>query len=122
MASVNQTRPHCVNQIGKTHSKPLVARHGRGTAWARQGHSMGTAWARHAMCESAFRVHRSSCAEATSASQLVARLQAAPTTTLPLSQGTTVRCKWRKDPTLGRIVAAADIQSHLLWFEVRALL
>jgi hypothetical protein len=31
-ASVNQTRPHCVNQIGKTHSKPLVARHGRGTA------------------------------------------------------------------------------------------
>ena len=42
-ASVNQTRPHCVNQIGKTHSKPLAARHGRGTAWAR-----------HAMCESAF--------------------------------------------------------------------
>jgi len=34
MASVNQTRPHCVNQIGKTHSKPLAARHGRGTAWA----------------------------------------------------------------------------------------
>jgi len=27
MASVNQTRPHCVNQMGKTHSKPLVARH-----------------------------------------------------------------------------------------------
>ena len=43
MASVNQTRPHCVNQMGKTHSKPLEARHGRGTAWAR-----------HAMCESAF--------------------------------------------------------------------
>ena len=42
MASVNQTRPHCVNQMGKTHSKPLTARHGRGTAWAR-----------HAMCESA---------------------------------------------------------------------
>jgi hypothetical protein len=40
---VNQTRPHCVNQMGKTHSKPLAARHGRGTAWAR-----------HAMCESAF--------------------------------------------------------------------
>jgi hypothetical protein len=40
-ASVNQTRPHCVNQTGKTHSKPLVARHGRGTAWAR-----------YAMCES----------------------------------------------------------------------
>ena len=44
MASVNQTRPHCVNQMGKTHSKPLAARHGRGTIWAR-----------HAMCESALR-------------------------------------------------------------------
>jgi hypothetical protein len=43
MASVNQTRPHCVNQVGKTHSKPSAARHGKGTAWAR-----------HAMCESAF--------------------------------------------------------------------
>ena len=43
MASVNQTRPHCVNQMGERHSKPLAARHGRGTAWA---------W--HAMCESAF--------------------------------------------------------------------
>jgi len=32
MTSVNQTRPHCVNQMGKTHSKPLAARHGRGTA------------------------------------------------------------------------------------------
>ena len=42
MESVNQTRLHCVNQMGKTHSKPLVARHGRGTAWAQ-----------HAMCESA---------------------------------------------------------------------
>jgi hypothetical protein len=41
MASVNQTRPHCVNQMGKTHSKPLAARQ---------------AWARHAMCESAFTV------------------------------------------------------------------
>jgi hypothetical protein len=40
---MNQTRPHFVNQMEKTHSKPLVARHGRGTAWAR-----------HAMCESAF--------------------------------------------------------------------
>ena len=45
MASMNQTRPHCVNQIGKTHSKPLAARHGRGTAWARI-----------AMCESALNV------------------------------------------------------------------
>jgi uncharacterized protein len=42
MANVNQTRPHCVNQMGKTHSKTLAARYGRGTAWAR-----------HAMCESA---------------------------------------------------------------------
>jgi hypothetical protein len=33
MACVNQTRPHCVNQMGKTQSKPLAARHGRGTAW-----------------------------------------------------------------------------------------
>jgi hypothetical protein len=43
MANVNQTRPHCVNQMGKTHSKTLAGRHGRGTAWAQ-----------HAMCESAF--------------------------------------------------------------------
>jgi hypothetical protein len=35
MASVNDTRPHSVNQMGNTHSKPLAARHGRGTAWAR---------------------------------------------------------------------------------------
>jgi hypothetical protein len=41
MWSENQTRPHCVNQMGKTHSKPLAARHGRGTAWER-----------HAICES----------------------------------------------------------------------
>ena len=40
MASMNQTRPHCVNQMGKTHSKPLAARHGRGKAWARHGKSM----------------------------------------------------------------------------------
>jgi hypothetical protein len=44
MASVNQTRPNCVNQMGKTYSKPLAARHGRGTAWAR-----------HAMSESALK-------------------------------------------------------------------
>ena len=47
MAGVNHTRPHCVNQMGKTHSKPLAARHGRGTAWTR-----------HAMCESAFRIFK----------------------------------------------------------------
>ena len=40
MASVNQTRPHCVNQMGNTHTKPLAARPGRGTAWVR-----------HVMCE-----------------------------------------------------------------------
>ena len=40
MASVNQTRPLCVNQMGKTHSKPLAAGHGRGKAWARHGHGM----------------------------------------------------------------------------------
>ena len=40
MASVNQTRSHCVNQMGKTHSKPLAARHVRGTAWARHGNGM----------------------------------------------------------------------------------
>ena len=40
MASANQTRPHCVNEMGKTHSKPLVARHGRGTAWAQHVHGM----------------------------------------------------------------------------------
>jgi len=47
MASVNQTRPHCVNQIGKTHSKLLAARHG-----------MATARARHAMCESSLSCNR----------------------------------------------------------------
>jgi hypothetical protein len=45
VASVNQTRPHCLNKMGKTHSKPLEARHGRGTAWAR-----------HAMCDSGISV------------------------------------------------------------------
>ena len=46
MASVNQTRPRRINQMGKTHSKPLAPQHGRRTAWAR-----------HAMCESALRVN-----------------------------------------------------------------
>jgi len=31
MASLNQTRPNCVNQMGKKYSKLLAARHGRGT-------------------------------------------------------------------------------------------
>jgi hypothetical protein len=46
---MNQTRPHCVNQMGKTHSKHLAARHGRGRAWAR-----------HAMCESAYKAYKDS--------------------------------------------------------------
>jgi hypothetical protein len=44
MACVNQTRPHCTNQMGNTQSKALVERHGRGMAGER-----------HGMCESAFR-------------------------------------------------------------------
>ena len=40
MASVNQTRPHCVNQMGKTHSKLLAALHGLGTARVRHGHGI----------------------------------------------------------------------------------
>ena len=32
MASVNQTRPQCVNQVGKTQSHLLATRHGRGAA------------------------------------------------------------------------------------------
>jgi len=32
MVCVNQTWPHCVNHMGKTQSKPLATRHGRGTA------------------------------------------------------------------------------------------
>ena len=46
MASLNHTRPHCANQMGKTHSEPLAARHGRGTTWAR-----------HVMCESTLTRH-----------------------------------------------------------------
>ena len=41
MASVNQTRPHCVNQMEKTHSKLLAARHGTAGEW--HGRGMGTA-------------------------------------------------------------------------------
>jgi hypothetical protein len=40
MACVNQTRPHCVNQMGKTRSKAIVNRHGRGTAWEQHGNGM----------------------------------------------------------------------------------
>jgi hypothetical protein len=44
MTCVNQTRSHCVNQMGKTQTKLLAARHGRGIG-------MGAAWERHGMCE-----------------------------------------------------------------------
>jgi hypothetical protein len=40
---VNQTRPHCVNQMGKTQSKPSAEQHGRGTAWTLRGNGIGTA-------------------------------------------------------------------------------
>jgi hypothetical protein len=40
MECVNQTRLHCVNQMGKTQSKPLAAQHGRGRAWALHGNGM----------------------------------------------------------------------------------
>ena len=40
MTGVNQTRPHCLNQMGKTHSKLLAAQHGRGKAWAQHGRGM----------------------------------------------------------------------------------
>jgi hypothetical protein len=46
MVCVNQTRPHCVNQMGKTQSTDLAERHGRGTAGER-----------HGVCESAFMGH-----------------------------------------------------------------
>jgi hypothetical protein len=47
MACVNQTRPHCVNQMGKTQSNDLAERHGRGTAGDQQGNGRGTAWEQH---------------------------------------------------------------------------
>jgi hypothetical protein len=37
MVCVNQTRPHCVNQTGKTQSTALAERHARGTAWEQYG-------------------------------------------------------------------------------------
>jgi hypothetical protein len=50
---VNQTRPHCVNQMGKNGMKGERHGKGRGTAWERQGNDMGKAGERHGMCESA---------------------------------------------------------------------
>jgi hypothetical protein len=40
MVCVNQTRPHCVNQVGNAHSKHSAARHDRRTAWVRHGNGM----------------------------------------------------------------------------------
>jgi hypothetical protein len=40
MPCVNQTRPHCVNQRGKTKFNDLAEGHGRGTGGARQGDGM----------------------------------------------------------------------------------
>jgi hypothetical protein len=40
MACVNQTRPHYVNQMGKTQSNDLAERHGRGTAGEQHGNGM----------------------------------------------------------------------------------
>jgi hypothetical protein len=44
MACVNETRPHYVNQMGKTQSNDLAERHGRETAGEQQRNGMGTAW------------------------------------------------------------------------------
>ena len=37
MLCVNQTKSSCINQMGKTQSKPSATWHGRGTAWAWHG-------------------------------------------------------------------------------------
>jgi hypothetical protein len=47
IACENQTRPHYVNQVGKTQSNDLAERHGWGTAGEQQGIGMGTAWEQH---------------------------------------------------------------------------
>jgi hypothetical protein len=39
--------PHNVNQMGKTQSKAVEKRHGRGTAGERHGNGRGTAWEQH---------------------------------------------------------------------------
>jgi hypothetical protein len=48
MARVNQTWQQCVNQTGKTQSKPLMARHGMAGEW-------------YGMCELAYMVISYSC-------------------------------------------------------------
>jgi hypothetical protein len=52
---VNQTRPHCVNQIGNTQSKTLAERHGSETAGEWPRNSRVTARERHGVCDSALR-------------------------------------------------------------------
>jgi hypothetical protein len=47
MAFLNQTRPHCVNQVGKTQFKTLAARNYRKTVWE---------W--HGMCDLALMLYR----------------------------------------------------------------
>jgi hypothetical protein len=54
MACANQTWSHCVNQMGKTQSNPLVAWHDM--AGEQHGHGMGTAWEWHGMCELTFNI------------------------------------------------------------------
>jgi hypothetical protein len=44
MTCVNQTRSHCVNQMGKTQFKTLLAKHARESG-------MGAASERHGICE-----------------------------------------------------------------------
>jgi hypothetical protein len=47
MACVNQTQPHCVNQMGKIQSNDLAEQHGRGTAGEQKRNGRETAWERH---------------------------------------------------------------------------
>jgi hypothetical protein len=71
MVCMNQTRPHCVNQMGMTQPKPLAERHGRGSSGERYGNGMVcvnppsrtrqirgrvTAWELYGMCELALTV------------------------------------------------------------------
>jgi hypothetical protein len=44
MACVNQTRPHCLNQMRKTLSSTAWQGKGMGAVWERYGRGMGTAW------------------------------------------------------------------------------
>jgi hypothetical protein len=59
---VTLKRPHCVNQMGKTQSKPLAERHAGERHGMCESAFSGTAWARHGMCEFAFNVSASGVA------------------------------------------------------------